>query len=72
MSVRINVSIPAGEIEVTRDQVWILSEDGTRDLAGKLVEAANAVLRSYGLPASISATTPRERLIEEAPARGGW
>lgn len=75
MSVRIEVDIPAGQIEVVRAVHATITDSGTENLATTLRDAANAVLRSYGLPASITTNTSRERLIEEAnraTPRGGW
>lgn len=71
MSVRIEVDIPAGHIEVARSVHATIADSGTEHLATTLRDAANAVLRSYGLPASITLSTSRERLIQETP-RGGW
>lgn len=71
MSVKIEVDIPVGRVIVEREMVLTIADTGKAQLAETLVEAANSVLRSYGIVPSIRATTARERLIEETP-RGGW
>lgn len=74
MTVRIVVDIPAGETTVER-QSWDfgLTGSGKDDLADRLVSAANAVLRAYDLPPSITTqsapTSARERLRDSDPKR---
>ena len=55
--VRINVEIPAGDLEVVIPLHLTISESGTGLLAGALNEAVTRVLRAYGL--NEAGRTPR-------------
>lgn len=49
-SIRITADLPAGDVEINRT-FWETSyvDNGTKALAAALADAANAVLRSYGV-----------------------
>lgn len=47
--IRINASIPAGDMEVTIPLHLTVSDSGRGQLREALIEASNRVLRAYGM-----------------------
>lgn len=70
--VRINVDTRVGEVEIVRT-MWDegIAATGKEMLAETLVDAVNAVLRSYGIEKKVEILTNNERMARARQIVGG-